>query len=214
MAFVESETERTTAATDAVLGLVCVVLAVQLGAAPVQFEFKRAVWLGVLAVLACGSFLGAIAHGLALPARTRAWLWKPLYLSLGLTVALVVVGAVFDRWGEPTARGLLPWAIGAALLFFLVTQWLGGAFILFIVYEGAAVLAALVIYTTLALRGGMPGAGAMTAGVALSLVAAVVQVSRLSLTIGVRFDHNGLFHLVQLAGVLLMAAGVRASLAP
>lgn len=214
MAFIESETERTTAATDAVLGLVCVALAALLWSIPTQFEFKRAVWLAVLAVLACGSLLGAIAHGLVLPERTRAMLWKPLYLSLGLTVALVVVGAVLDGWGEPTARRVLPWAIGAALLFFLVTQWLGGAFILFIVYEGAAVLAALAIYATLALRGGMPGAGAMAAGVALSLIAAVVQVSRLSATIGVRFDHNGLFHLVQLAGVLLMAAGVRASLVP
>lgn len=214
MKFVESETERTTAATDAVLGLVCAVLAIQLLTTPAQAEFKRAVWLGVLGFLALGSFLGAIAHGLVLREDTRALIWKPLYLSLGLAVALVAVGAVLDGWGEPSARWLLPWAVGAGLLFFLITQRLGGAFILFIVYEGAAVILALAIYAMLAIRGGMPGAGAMAAGVALSLIAAVVQVSRVSVTIGVRFDHNGLFHLIQIAGVVLMAVGVRASLAP
>jgi hypothetical protein len=52
----------------------------------------------------------------------------------------------------------------------------------------------------------------MAAGVALSLAAAAVQVSPLSLRLGVRFDHNGLFHLIQIAGVVLLAAGVRQSL--
>ncbi len=213
MEFVESEIERTTAATDAVLALVCAVLAMQLLMTPAQAEFKRAVWLGVLGFLGLGSLLGAIAHGLALLEETRALLWKPLYLSLGFAVALVAVGAVLDGWGEPSARWLLPWALVAGLLFFLVAQWLGGAFIVFIVYEGVAVVFALIVYTTLAIRGEMPGATAMAAGVALSLIAAAVQVSTLSVTIGVRLDHNGLFHVTQIVAVALMAVGVRTSLA-
>jgi hypothetical protein len=212
--FVQSETELTTAATDAALGVLCTVLAIQMVTMPAQLEFKRSLWTGVLALLAVGSFLGAIVHGFALGDASRARIWKPLYLSLGLAVALVAVAAAHDGWGESAARGLLPYALGASTLFFVITQRLGGAFILFVAYEGAAILLALTVYTMLAVRGGMPGAGAMAAGVAVSLAAAAVQVSTLSLTLVVRFDHNGLFHLIQMAGVALMVTGVRASLAP
>ncbi len=202
------ETELTTAATDALLGLLCVGLAVWLALSPVPAPWRRTVWVAVLACMAAASMLGAIAHGLALSDATRAMVWKPLYLSLGLAVALVVVGAAGDCWGEPTARWLLPWAVAAAVAFFAASQLLGGAFVIFLAYEGAATLAALAIYGTLAAKG-MPGAPAVTAGLALSLVAAVVQMSGLSLRVGVRFDHNGLFHLVQIVAVITLAIGLR-----
>ncbi len=211
--FVQSETELTTAATDAVLGILCLFLAVQLLATPAPAVWKRGVWVGVLGLMSCGSLLGAVAHGLEMTEATRALIWKPLYLALGLAVALVVVGAAHDWWGEAVARGLLPWALGVGLFFFIATQLLGGAFQLFIIYEAAATLAALFVYVTLAATAGMPGAPALALGIALSLVAAAVQVSSLTVWIGVRFDHNGVFHLIQMAGVIAIAIGVRASLA-
>jgi hypothetical protein len=39
-----------------------------------------------------------------------------------------------------------------------------------------------------------------------------VQTSRLSLNIIVPLDHNGLFHVVQIIGAILLIAGVRRSL--
>ncbi|MGE3707330.1 MAG: hypothetical protein AB7I13_18820 [Vicinamibacterales bacterium] len=212
MEFVHSETELTTAATDLALGLVCAGFALQLLASAAHADFKRALWVGAFGLLAVGSLLGAVAHGLQIAETTRVWLWRPLYLSLGLAVALVGVAAARDWWGEPAARVALPWALGVGLFFFVLTQRLGGAFVLFIAYEAVAILFALVVYVALWARGALPGAGWMAAGVALSLAAAAVQVSSLSLRVGVRFDHNGLFHLIQIAGVALLAAGVRHSL--
>lgn len=206
------ETELTTAATDALLGLLCLALAAGLLLSPTLSPWKRHVWLAVLVCMAVGSLLGAVAHGFALRETTRTVLWKPLYLSLGLVVALVVVAAAGDWWGEATARWLLPWALAAALGFFALSQMLGGAFVIFIAYEGAATLVALVIYGMLATRGA-PGASAVTAGLVLSLVAALVQMSSLSLRVIVRFDHNGLFHLVQIVAVIVMSTGIRKSLA-
>lgn len=211
MGFVHSETELTTAATDAVLGLLCVAVAVQVWATPTTAEFARALWVSAFALLGVGSLLGAAAHGIELDARIRGWLWKPLYLSLGLAVALVAVAAAGDWWGLAVARPMLRWALGAGVLFFAATQWLGGAFVLFIAYEAAAIGLALVIYGLLWMNGSA-GAGAMAVGVALSLVAAAVQVSSLSMRVFVRFDHNGLFHLIQMLGVLCLSAGVRQSL--
>jgi hypothetical protein len=210
--FAQSETELTTAATDALLGVFCLALALQLASTPVQNFWKRNVWIAVLGLMSCGSLLGAITHGLALSEGTRTAIWKPLYLSLGLAVALLVVAAAYDWWGEATARRLLPWALGAGFAFFAATQLLGGAFLLFIVYEAAATLTALAIYGLLAAGGRLPGATAIALGIAISLIAAAVQVSSLSLRLVVRFDHNGLFHLIQMAGIAAIAVGVRASL--
>jgi len=207
MVFTQSETEMTTAATDALLGVLCLILAIQLVTTPVPALWQRNVWVAVLGLMSCGSLLGAVAHGLQLREATRATLWRPLYLSLGLAVALVLVAATYDWWGEAAARRALPWAVGAGLLFFVATEWLGGAFALFIVYEAAVTLAALGIYGMVAANGSTPGASLIAIGIGISLLASVVQVSSLSARLVVRFDHNGLFHLIQIAGI-----GVRASL--
>lgn len=210
--FTRIETELTTAATDAVFGLLCAGLAVGLATIPVQAPWKRNVWIAALLCMVVGSCLGAVVHGFAMSDSTKNALWKPLYLSLGLAVALVVVAAASDGSGETAARRVLPWAIAAAIVFFAASQWLGGAFLIFIVYEAVATLTALAIYTTLALRGGAPGAPLLAAGLALTLIAALVQVSSLSARVVVRFDHNGLFHLLQIVAIIVMVAGARASL--
>ena len=67
----------------------------------------------------------------------------------------------------------------------------------------------LLIYASLWITRRCPGAGRVTLGVALTLVAAAVQVSPLSMRIIWPFDHNGLFHLVQIVAVLMIASGLR-----
>lgn len=208
----QSETELATAATDALLGAVCLGLAVQLLATPTADGWKRAVWVAVFGLLSCGSWLGAVAHGLQWSDPARGALWRPLYLSLGLAVALMFVGAIYDWRGAAAARSLLPWALGAGVLFFALTQLLGGAFVLFILYEGVATCVALIIYMSLVVAGTLPGAGAIAIGIGLSLIAAAIQASRLRVRIIVQFDHNALFHVVQIASVMVLASGLRTSL--
>lgn len=207
-----SETELTTAATDALLGALCLFLAGWLSAMPVSASWKRGVWVAALLCMAVGACLGAVAHGVELRSSTRDAIWKPLYLSLGLAVALVAVGASFDGFGETVARRLLPAALISAVVFFVATQLFGGAFVLFILYEAVAIVSALAVYATLAMRDRMPGALVVTAGLVVSLVAAALQATSLSARVIVRFDHNGLFHIVQMVAVALMALGVRLSL--
>lgn len=161
-------------------------------------------------LLAAGSCLGTLAHGLDLEGATRERLWGPIYLSLGLTVALFFVGAWRDWRGDAAARTALPWAIAAGVTFFVVTRLSSGSFLLFIAYEALAVLATLAIYLHLWRSNTLPGAGLIAAGVALTLAAAAVQVSSLHLTIVWPLDHNGLFHLVQMAALVVIALGLRA----
>lgn len=204
------QTELTTAATDALLGIVCVAIVWWLAA--VRPSWARHVWIAVFTLMAAASFLGAVAHGFDLDARVRGLLWQPLYLSLGVTIALFVVAAVHDWRGEATARALLPWAAAAGVGFYLVTAVLSGAFMVFIAYEAIAMITALAIYGALVAAGTLPGAAWIAAGIAISVLAAIVQATTLSMRVGVVFDHNGLFHLVQIAGAIVLAAGVRVTL--
>ena len=207
-----SATELTTAATDAAVGLLCLAVVWRLVAIPVDATWKRALWCWVFGLLGLASFLGAAAHGLELSESVRGVLWRPLYLSLGLTVALFVIGGICDWRGERTARALLPWAVGIGVSFFAVTQLLGGAFLIFVVYEAIAMVATLAMYVFLSTTRRLAGATMITVGIGLSIVAAAVQASALSVRLIVPFDHNGLFHLVQLIATTALANGLRRGL--
>ena len=202
-------TERTTAATDALLALAALVLLAVLRRRTPP-SFGRAVWLAALAMMAGASVLGAVAHGLRLSDGARDVLWQPLYLALGTTMALFVVGAVRDWRGDRAARRALPAMLGLTLVFYLATRAAGGDFLVFVIYEAAALGFSLAVYTWLAARRHLAGAAAMAAALAVSLAAGAVQAADLgTVRLLWEFDHNGVFHLVQLAGIALLAAGLR-----
>ena len=202
-------TERTTAGTDALLALAAVAAVVILRRRT-RPSFGRALWLAALAALATASALGAVTHGFAMPDDLRDFLWQPLYLALGVTMSLFVAGAVRDWRGDRAARRALAPLLLLALVFYGVTRVTGGNFLAFVAFEAAALLLALVIYLRLAARGGRPGTAAMAAALALSLGAGAVQASNIGpVRLLWEFDHNGLFHLLQLLGLVLLVAGLR-----
>jgi hypothetical protein len=202
-------TERTTAATDALLALAAVALLLGLRHRS-PASFGRAVWLSALAAMALASVLGAIAHGLELSAATRDLLWQPLYLALGSMMALFVVGAVRDWRGDRAARLVLPAMLVLTVVFYGATRASGGDFVVFVLYEAGALGFALTVYAWLAARRRRPGAAAIAAALAVSLAAGAVQAADLgTVRLVWDFDHNGVFHLVQLAGIALLGAGLR-----
>jgi hypothetical protein len=59
------------------------------------------------------------------------------------------------------------------------------------------------------------GALLMAAGVLVSIIAAGIQaLKNVSVTIVFEFDHNGIFHIVQILGIILLVAGLRLSQFP
>jgi hypothetical protein len=106
---------------------------------------------------------------------------------------------------------MIPVAVG----FFAITQLLSGAFLVFVVYEAVAMLAALGIYVSLAARRRQPGAALMALAILLNIVAAGIQASgTVRFTLVWPFDHNGLFHIVQMIAVVVLMLGLRQSLRP
>jgi hypothetical protein len=210
-----SSIELTTGATDAILGILALFCIAYLQRYRVADGWKVGIWTWVLAMLAGAALLGAGVHGLELSDSTTELLWRPLYLLLGLLVALFVVAASYDWLGHQSARRVLVAMVPIAIGFFAVTQLLRGSFLVFVVYEAVAMLVALSIYVVLAVRRRLPGAGLMALAIVLNIVAAGIQATgSVRLTLIWPFDHNGVFHIVQMIAVVVLLFGLRKSLQP
>lgn len=212
MSLASSATELTTAATDVMLAGLCVFVVARLRRERAVDSWKVGLWTWVLGLIACASLLGALAHGLAMTERAREALWKAIYPALGVSVGLFFIGALRDWRGQAAAARWLPAGIGAGLVAFALTEFFHGDFLVFVLYETAAMLGALAIYVRLAAAGRPDGAGIVAAAIVLNIAAAAVQASTLSLRVVVPLDHNGLFHLLQMAGLAVLGHGLRVGL--
>lgn len=208
MPLINSPTELTTSATDAILAIECtIIIALLLRTAPAN-RWRTNLWCSAFALLATASFLGALIHALEMPRSMRIALWTPLYLSLGILVLLFIVGAVADWRGRVAAMRLIPWGLGVSAAFFGLTALLGGKFIVFIVYAATVLLSTLAIYIFLAATHRLRGAAVVALAILLNLTAAAVQASNVSLHLLVPFDHNGVFHLIQIVSTAILGWGL------
>ncbi|MEM7032272.1 MAG: hypothetical protein AAF629_22165, partial [Chloroflexota bacterium] len=202
---IDSPVERTTAATDLILAVIAAGLAVYVWTIGQAHPWKAGLWAYGFGLLMVAGLLGAITHGFIIPDRLKGWLWNVLFLSLGWVVAVAVVGAVYDVWQIHTARRVLPFMVLVGLLFFGVTKLIKGTFLPYVLYQGIGMLFALGCYIWLIVAGGLCGVGWMIAGILLTILASVVQASKsISLRLIWEFDHNGVYHLIQIVGLLFL----------
>jgi len=208
--FTEIPTEQTTAITDIFLAFV--------GASGVYWIYvagkrvdriKTTIWTCAFALLTFAAVLGSIAHGLQMSEETNRLIWHPLNLFLGLSVALFVIGVIYDIQGFRIQKPFVVIILLSGLGFFGITLIYPGLFFVFILYEALAMFFALSSYTYLLVKRKFPGAGFMFSGILISIIAAVVQaIQSLSINIIWVFDYNGLFHLVQIAGLIFLYLGL------
>ena len=214
MQFIDIGTEQTTAVTDALLAIVAALFALLVSQAGRDSDrTKGRIWAAGFSLLAIASVLGAIAHGFKMSSRINELIWMPLNLALGLTVALFVIGAVYDFRRFSIPRTLTPIMLAVGFFFFGVTVAIPDSFLVFVIYEAVAMLFALAIYTLMSVRGRLRGAPLMAVGVLISIVAAAVQASgAVAFTWIWDFDHNGAFHLIQIVGLVFLLLGLRMDL--
>jgi hypothetical protein len=215
MKFVKDPLEQTTAATDIVLALVAfggIVFLLGLLSSSGEL-WKISIWSAAIGSIGLAAALGAVAHGLILSRTLHHFSWLVLNLALSLAISLFVVGVVYDLWGFEVSLKTLPILVITGLGFYLTTLFYPGIFFLFIAYEGVALVFALAAYIYLTIQQDLPGAYLMAAGVLASIIAAGIQANKpVGVTFIWRFDHNGIYHLVQVVGLLLLFAGLRKSL--
>jgi len=213
MKLTDNPIELSTAVTDLCLALVAAGGLGYLHWIKATDLWKLNAWSAAFGFIALSGTVGFIAHGMLLSEALHARAWQVINLSLGFAVSLFVVGVVYDFWGLTTARRMLPVMIGAAIVFFLMTRIYPDVFFVFVVYEALALIFAFGVYVWLAISGQSAGAVPMAGGILISLIAAGLQAcKRISLKLVWSFDHNGVFHLVQMVGLFFLLAGLRISL--
>jgi hypothetical protein len=211
MKFIDIPTEQTTSVTDIVLALLALGLAIFIYSIGRNRDLKKTrIWFWVFILLSFASVLGAIAHGIKMPEQTNYYIWQPINLALGLTVALFIAGVVYDMRGFSLPRVFLPIVLIIGVLFYLITVIFSGTFIVFILYETVGMLFAFVSYLVLAIRRKLQGSLLMALAVLITMIASGIQaIGTIHIRFIWEFDNNGLFHIIQMTGLVFFLLGLR-----
>ena len=198
--------EPVTLATDYLLASLTLFLAWRLNARA-DGQRARIAWALAFLALGMGAALGGTWHGFTMiDATVRVVLWKATVLAIGIAAAAMIFGSARAMAGPRLRRGL---AVFAAAAFALYAGWMlfHDAYV-FVVVDTAvamAIVAALHAFPSSAWRA--PGSRWMVAAVALSAIAAAVQASRWAPH--PNFNHNDLYHVLQMGAMALFYAGAR-----
>jgi hypothetical protein len=179
--------EPVTLLTDYALGAVSAYLGVRL------FRFSR-YWALAFLALALAAFLGGTWHGLV----QSDLLWKATLLSVGVASFGMVAGSAKKTLSESASR-ILSMLAGAKMLVYSGWMLVHDDFI-WVIADTASALA-IVGALHLWKRNGW-----MLAGVGVSVAAALAQASGVALHR--HFNHNDLYHVIQIAAMLLLYQGL------
>ncbi|BCR04619.1 hypothetical protein DESUT3_16880 [Desulfuromonas versatilis] len=198
--------EPMTLFTDYLLGLVVVVLAVKLGRKGRRLRQRSvqlwalAFWASAVAAIAGGSY-----HGFSpwLPATGGAALWKTTVYAAGVAGFCLLAGALKGLTVPP----LRHWAMGAALVKLLVyLAWMTthNEF-RYVIYDYAPSLVLVLLLQLPGLLRQERRARWIAAGILACFVGAGIQMSGFALHR--HFNHNDLYHLVQIGAFYLLYRG-------
>ena len=214
MKYTSDPAEQTTAITDVILAIVALggILFLRWDLPADSELWKINIWSAAIGLIGMAAALGAWAHGLVVSRSVHNRIWQLLNLALALAVSLFVVGVLYDLWGLAACIKMLPVMTIAGLAFFAATLVFPGIFFVFIAYEGLALFLAFGAYIYLTVQGELPGTVFVATGILVSIMAAGIQAIK-SITVNIiwQFDHNGVYHLVQIFGLVLLLAGLRLS---
>ena len=181
--------EPTTVLTDYALAAVSIFLGLKL------IE-KSKLWAVAFLALALGALLGGTWHGF----WQSDLLWKATTLSVGVASFGMVAGS---------ASALTTGGLRSALIAFALVKLIAyAAWMLYhddFIWVVADTASALLI---VAILHAWRFSGWILAGVAVSVLAGLAQASGFALH--ARFNHNDLYHVLQIAAMFLLYRGVRA----
>ena len=189
--------EPMTLATDYLLAAAAAVMAMLVLRTTGEQDSRRG-WGVAFIALALGAALGGTYHGLRIGA-----LWKPTVLVLGVASAGMVAGSAVATTRGMGRLALLALA-AAKLALYWTWVWRDDRYIWVVADTGSAFALVALLHLFGWRR---PGSRWIVAGVAVSIGAAAVQASGLDLHR--HFNHNDLYHLVQLVALLVYYRGVR-----
>ena len=197
--------EPMTALTDWTLAAIALVCAARLRVDPPQRSV--ACWRMAFVAMAVGSIAGGLSHALLLsaPQTFLRVLWKVTTLSLGVAIFFMLAATAWSRLG----RGGSQLLTGLAMLQFVIYSiWMLGHddFLWVIVNYGSAMLCVAAVHAATYRRAPV-AARWILAGIGIAAVGAAVQALRI--TPHLHFNHNDLFHVIQMASLVVLYRGAR-----
>lgn len=184
--------EPMTVVTDYALGGVAACLALLLFR---NAQTSRRLWAVAFAALAAAAFLGGTWHGFL----QSNLLWKATTLSAGVASFGMVAGSSYAVFSGPSRAFVLTAALAKLAVY---SAWMLGhdAFLYVVIDTSIAfiVVAALHLWKW---------NGPILAGVAVSIAGALVQASGFRLH--EHFNHNDLYHVIQIAALVLLYRGAK-----
>jgi hypothetical protein len=200
-------TEPMTMITDYAMGALACVFAMRLvGDASAGGQLSGRLWAAALLMTAVAAFVGGTYHGFIqwLPGASGRAMWKATLVATGVGSACLLAAVIVAGVAGPL-RTVLAGVVIAKLVFYVWTVATKDSFTLVIVDYGTALVAAVLAAWLLRPSGLTPAVWWITAGVAVAVVAGVIQWARLAPH--ARFNHNDLFHVVQMASLYLLYRG-------
>lgn len=198
--------EPMTVATDYLLAVLGVVFGVRLFRRPRLANGSRRLWAGMFFAMAAAALAGGTVHGFAdrLSAFSIWLLWRLTVWSIGVATVCVVSAIARFAFSRSAAR----WVIALVVLqFVLYAIWMtthDGFGWVILEYAPAMLFVAGVSWWC-GRRFGWRGAPWVLSGVAVSFAAAFVQASGFSLHR--HFNHNDLYHVIQMVGLYFLYRG-------
>ncbi len=163
-------------------------------------------WAATLAVMGLGAWVGGTSHGFAhyLGETASDMVWKATTYLIGISVYLMLAGT-FHAFLSPAVRKALLIVILIQLIAYLAWMTFHDEF-KYVIYDYVpAMIVVLALSLQAWLRRNHPGGRWLAWGIAVSFVAAAVQMSGFALH--EHFNHNDLFHVIQMVATWMFYRG-------
>ncbi len=201
--------EPTTLITDYLLGALNLYLAARLwktGKSKNSQSIK--LWSGAFLASAIAAVVGGTSHGFAfyLSDFADSIIWKTTIYSIGLASFFMLAGTITATLTNPLKKWLLM-LTGIKFLLFALWMMTHSAF-KYVIYDyGPAMVGVMLLLIYAYLRKKEKGAPYIITGILISFFAAGIQQA--GLTIHKYFNHNDLYHVIQMGAMIFLYKGAR-----
>lgn len=201
-------TEPATMVTDFLIAGICIAFAVGIERSAGGIATARAFWALSFAFTAIAATIGGVVHGFALHLGVAAKdrLWKATQYTVGLTSLAILTAAIVAFVDGAAERWLVGVAVAKFVLYAAALRRRGDYTVVVVDY-GASMFAMAALAIAGWVRSGAPAAPWLVAGVVVSGIAAAVQLRKVAPH--PRFNHNDLYHVIQIVALYLFYQGGR-----
>ena len=198
-------TEPDVSLTDYAIALECAVFAYWLWRTRKSREPVSLWFMVFFLATAVAALAGGTVHGFfsAQGSPGHRMLWPLVLITIGLAVLAFANAGTAISFSRPTALAVARAAFALFLLYCVVVLFFNDRFVVAIVAYLPAVLFLGWVFLEQYLRTRRPAFAWGMAGIAITLLAAVVQQARIAIHPRY-FNHNALYHTLQAAGLFMI----------